>query len=257
MSAKMLVCKPITAREANAVIKRLHYSGGVVINSQLHIGVFYQGSLEGAMQLGPPLDKRKVLGLVAGTPWNGMMELNRMAFSDRLPRNSESRAMSVLMRLLRKHSPNLDWILSYADATQCGDGTIYRAAGFVLSGIKENKSLARTPDGTVIHEITAKMGKLKETLLNESGGTWSWSRFCKAHGLEVLPGYQLRYIYFLNPEARKRLAVPEIPYSELKARGIKMYKGKRAGSTNSGAPADQAGGGGASPTPALQEGGGR
>jgi hypothetical protein len=40
------------------------------------------------MQFGPSLDKRKVQGLVEGTSWNGFIELNRMAFSDRLPRNS-------------------------------------------------------------------------------------------------------------------------------------------------------------------------
>jgi hypothetical protein len=108
-------------------------SGKVVNNSQISIGVFIGGALEGAMQFGPPLDKRKLLGLVEGTPWNGMLELNRMAFSDALPRNSESRAMAVAFRMLRKHRPDIKWILSFSDGTQSGDGAIYRASGFVLT----------------------------------------------------------------------------------------------------------------------------
>ena len=85
-SAKDIVLKPITAQEANELVRRVHYSGKVVQNSQLHIGVFYNGNLEGAMQFGPSLDKRKIQGLVHGTGWNDFLELNRMAFSEALPR---------------------------------------------------------------------------------------------------------------------------------------------------------------------------
>ena len=76
------------------------------------------------MQFGPSLDKRKIQGLVEGTRWNDFIELNRMAFADWLPRNSESRAISVALRLIRKHYPNIEWVISFADGTQCGDVTI-------------------------------------------------------------------------------------------------------------------------------------
>ena len=91
-NAKDILIQPISAKDANAIVKRFHYSGKVVNNSQLHFGVFYQGRCEGAMQFGPSLDKRKIQGLVAGTQWHEFLELNRIAFSDKLPRNSESRA---------------------------------------------------------------------------------------------------------------------------------------------------------------------
>ena len=64
------------------------------------------------------------------TPWNGFLELNRLAFADWLPRNSESRAIGYALRWLRATYPWLQWIVSFADATQCGDGAIYRASGF-------------------------------------------------------------------------------------------------------------------------------
>jgi hypothetical protein len=40
------------------------------------------------------------------------------------------------MRMIQKHYPHVEWVISFADGCQCGDGTIYRAAGFVLTGIK-------------------------------------------------------------------------------------------------------------------------
>lgn len=101
MSAKDIVLCPIKAADANALVKRVHYSGKVVQNSQLHIGVFYNGKLEGALQFGPSLDKRKIQGLVNDTEWHEFIELNRMAFTDVLPRNSESRALAIAMRLLK------------------------------------------------------------------------------------------------------------------------------------------------------------
>lgn len=131
--AKDIILMPIDRCVANELVKRVHYSGTVVNNSQLHIGVYYQGSLEGVLQFGPSLVKKNIIGLVAGTKWNEFIELNRLAFTDKLPRNSESRAISIAIRLLRKHAPNIKWIVSFADGCQCGDGTIYRASGFILT----------------------------------------------------------------------------------------------------------------------------
>ena len=73
------------------------------------------------MSFGPSTDKTKLIGLVEGTGWNEFIELNRMAFSDLLPRNSESRALAIAVKLLRKNAPHLKWFVTFADGTQCGD----------------------------------------------------------------------------------------------------------------------------------------
>jgi len=237
-SAKDITLKPIPASRANPLMKELHYSGKVVQNSQLHIGVFLGGKLEGAMQFGPPLDKRKVLPLVEGTEWNGMMELNRMAFSDNLPRNSESRAIAVAMKLMEKHAPHVEWILSFADATQCGDGTIYRASGFVLTGIRQNKQMIEMPGGEVVPQasITAaghNQNRRLASMLDDRYGTNllhnpspSATQLIEVGG-EWMEGYQLRYIYFINDDARERLTVPEIPYKNIDEVGAGMYRGEK------------------------------
>ena len=68
-----------------------------------------------------------------------------MAFSEKLPRNSESRAISIAMKLIKKHYPHIDWVVLFADGTQCGDGTIYRASGFVLTDIRVLDALRINP----------------------------------------------------------------------------------------------------------------
>ena len=241
--AKNLVIKPITAPSAARVIRRHHYSGKVVPNSQIHLGVFWNGRCEGALQFGPPMDKRKTLGLVEGTRWNGFIELNRMAFSDRLPRNAESRAIAVALRLIKKHYPHIEWVLSFADATQCGDGAIYRAAGFTLTGIKKNRSIIRLADGTVTSAMTVT--KSHHVMANKGS-----SRI--PEGAVRIKGFQLRYVYFLNPEAAARLTVPALPYSEIEKQGAGMYKGKVRVKHSIDAAGDQPAEGGAVPTHSLQ-----
>ena len=268
MSAKEIIVKPISSQDAARIVKACHYSGKVVQNSQLHFGVFLDGKCGGAMQFGPSLDKRKMLGIVEGTKWNGFLELNRMAFADWLPRNSESRAIAVAMRLIRKAYPHIEWVVSFADGTQCGDGTIYRASGFVLTGIKENTQIWEAPTGEKFSRMSLTDGRSKQeqqrsrqvasrTSLTKGGnkhdtGAASMKSYAAA-GWKPLPGFQFRYIYFLNPDARSRLTVPILPFSEIDRRGAGMYLGKpkRAGSDTSDTPAFQAGEGGSLPTPAL------
>ncbi|WP_187399198.1 hypothetical protein [Bradyrhizobium paxllaeri] len=153
------------------------------------------GRLEGAMTFGPSMDKSNILRLVRDTAWNGFLELNRLAFLEALPRNSESRALSIALRMIKKHYPHIEWVISFADGCQCGDGTIYRAAGFVLIGIKLNKSLLRLPDGSVTHKMTQVTGANRAAHFAKTGSSWSGQG-------EPLDGYEMRYIYFLNPSAR-------------------------------------------------------
>lgn len=215
MSAKDIVVKPIQAAIANDFVRKNHYSGKVVPNSQVHLGVFYAGNLEGVMQFGPSLDKKKTQTLVSGTAWNAFIELNRMAFSEALPKNSESRAIGVALRHIRKNAKHIDWVISFADASQCGDGTIYRASGFLLTGIKKNSGLRRNPlTGEVIQNMVAFHRGIEKEFR-----TWP-----------KIDGFQLRYVYFINPEARKRLTVEEMPYSVIEEMGATMYRGQRPGS---------------------------
>ena len=213
------------------------------------------------MQFGPSLDKRKMLGLVEGTLWNEFIELNRMAFSDLLPRNSESRAIGYAFRWMRKQYPQIKWCVSFADGTQCGDGTIYRASGFVLTQVNSSTETWMLPNGEPVQACTLRQSGYTQWLrpfMTEqeftrirNGATGS-VKVMKYIGASKVPGFQLRYIYFLDPTARQRLTVPILPFSEIARRGAGMYKGKtRVRSADSGTSGIQSEGGGATPTRTL------
>lgn len=251
MSAKDLIVRPITSAVANELIRRVHYSGTVGHAPQVNLGVYWNGRLEGAVQFGQSVDKRRMLGLVRGTEWQHFMELNRLAFTEALPRNSESRALGVAFRLLRQHVPQVKWIVSYADATACGDGAVYRACGFVLTGIRENRTILVFPDGErVAGPILSNPRMAKRTALARkwgadiSGGGASVQPFIRA-GARHAPGYQLRYIRFLDPTWADRLTVPVIPFDQIPA-DARMYRGEKRQPVGGAGVHPEAGG--ASPT---------
>lgn len=239
-TAKDIVIKVIPSSVANPFVRRVHYSKTVMNTSRLHFGVFYNQNLHGVMSYGCPLDRSKVLGLVVDengqpAPWNDMLELNRMAFDDVLPKNSESRAISISIKMIRKNAPHIKWLLSFADGTQCGDGTIYRASGFKLTGFSSG-SMWLLPDYLVqlngglktAHrmKIQNKSSPISKWILGQTGGKNIQVEECaKRFGGSLLDGYMLRYIKILDD--RYHLAVKEIPYSAIQEKGAGMYKGEK------------------------------
>jgi len=236
MSVKDIEIKKLPSTRANNFIRNNHYSGKIVPNSKFHFGIFYNNKLEGVLQYGNPMDKNKTIGLVKNTKWNNFIELNRMALTDNLPKNAESRSIAITIKLLKKYAPHLDWILTYADGTQCGDGTIYRASGFLLTGIKQNKTMLQFPNGEVFadntftaHQTTKQKIFGNKNFYEITDGKCSIKYLCEKTGAKILQGFQLRYIKFLKPELQKNLTVNVIPFNEIKKQGASMYKGQSYG----------------------------
>ena len=206
--AKEIEIRVIPSSIANPFIRSHHYSGKVVNNSKLHFGAFLDGRLHGVLSYGPSLDKKKIMGLVEGTTW-----------------------LALSIRLIRRNAPQVKWIISFADGCSCGDETIYRAANFVLTDIKPNDALCQLPTGEKIHKMTLHSNPTsprpelgRRTFYDVTGGKYDWNAYVKAVGGTILPGFQLRYIYFIDPAYRSRLKVPEIPFSRIDEMGAGMYK---------------------------------
>lgn len=230
--AKDIIVKVIPSKIANEFVKKHHYSGKVVQNSSLHFGCFLDGKLHGIMSYGSPLDKSKILGIVVGTGWNEMLELNRMAFDEYLPKYSESRCIAISVKLIKKNAPQIKWILSFSDSTQCGDGTIYRASGFVLTNIVANKNTCKLPDGDVIHKMTLESNptSARKELNGKSyyqltGGKYDFNKYVKEVCGNILVGFQLRYIYLIDKTCK--ITVPILPFSKIDEMGAGMYKGEK------------------------------
>lgn len=208
--AKEIIVKVIPAKIANEFVKKHHYSGKVVPNSTLHFGCFLDNKLHGVMSYGPSINKKGTMNLVLNTGWNEFIELNRMAFDEYLPKYSESRCIAISIKLIKKNAPHIKWIISFADGTQCGDGTIYRASGFSLVGIVDNTALRINPKtGEAIHVIQAHHLKISNEFKK-------WDAF---------QGKQLKYIYLIDKKCK--ITAPILPFSKIDEMGAGMYKGKK------------------------------
>ena len=102
-----------------------------------------------------------------------------------------------------------------------------------------------------MHTMAPKTGCLKLNHAAVNNGASSMKGYAAA-GFKPLEGFQLRYIYFLNPAARVRLVAPEIPFSKITEMGAGMYRGEKTKRGKEQAPGHPLGLGGATPTTTLQ-----
>ena len=223
--AKEIIVKVIPSSVAVSFVKATHYSGTVSNTSALHFGCFLDDKLHGVMSYGSPMDKSKVLPLVQPCKWNEMLELNRMAFDEYLPKYSESRCIAISIKLIKKNAPHIKWILSFSDAVQCGDGTIYRASGFALTAVKESTQIIETPSGERVTRMTlTQVGNPKRArIMRECGikdtGASSINLFLNA-GCKNISGHQNRYIYLIDKTCK--ITVPIQQMSKIDERGAGM-----------------------------------
>lgn len=183
------------------IIKKHHYSGRIVNNSYIHLGAFMAGELVGVMQFGYALNPHRADKVVADTVVGQYLELNRMWFDDRAPRNSESRALSYAFKYIRKACPTVAWVQSFADERCGGLGVVYQAANFVYCGHHWTEFYEL--DGECYHEmmLTAHRGAGRGIYLRDN-----IERATK-HRLR-----QFRYVYFIRRSWLNKLRLKIKPF---------------------------------------------
>jgi hypothetical protein len=204
--------KEISRDLANEIIIKNHYSHKVFNNSYIHLGAFINGELLGVLQFGHLLNNLSVGNLVEGTKPGEALELNRMWFDDKAPRNSESMGLSYCIKYIRGKFKTVKWIQSFADQRCGGFGIVYQSANFSYYG--EHTSDFYEIDGEFFHQI----------MLTNNGR--SASKSAKANSLKerkdtaiVHTFRQFRYIYFVNPKLKKLCRLAETPYPKHYAGG--------------------------------------
>ena len=67
------------------------------------------------------------------------LELRRMAIADDAPKNTASRMIGVMRKIIRKRLPHITLLLSYQD-TEVHQGTIYKASGWYFASKNKGTS---------------------------------------------------------------------------------------------------------------------
>ena len=218
-------------RDIDPLVIENHYSHTVPKNRWRSFGVFYKGKLGGAMQLGygiTPGKKKHICKYITKTNYK---EFDRMWLSEELPKNSESLAIGLLMRLVKKKYPEIKFIITYADGTMHNVGTIYQASNFIYLG--KIKALFFSPErGERVHPVS----------MWHRHGTQKWEFLKQVYpNIRKIKGSHYRYIHCFSKKHQKLLLKSAVPYpfiSEGEAREV----------SRSETPDFQSGGVGAMPT---------
>lgn len=189
--------------EANQMIITNHYSGRIVNNSYIHLGVWIGGVLRGALQFGYALNPLAgAQKFVAGTQVDQYLELNRMWLDDVAPRNSESRALSYAFKFIKRACPKVAWVQSFADERCGGWGVVYQAANFLYLG--HHRTSFYELDGQAYHPMLLTAHK-------KSGQRGQYLRANKHRAIKRSL-LQFRYIYLIKPSWRTRFKKAPLPF---------------------------------------------
>jgi hypothetical protein len=192
-----------------------HYSGCLPAGKLVRIGVWEDDKYIGVVLFSRGANNH--IGSPYGLSQLEVCELTRVAL--RAHQTPVSRIVTIAIKFLRKQSPGLKLIVSYADPDQGHHGGIYQACGWTYTGpTKANPAVMH--NGKVMHMRTAA------------------SRFGTIKGMvKSPPTWKHKYLMALDPEIAAQI---------LKLR--KVYP-KRA---KLGDVGDQPNSGGATPTHPLQ-----
>ena len=193
---------PVPNLVARQMCERSHYlrsyPGGSFINFGIIVGDKFLGV---AVLAAGPANLRR---LFQGAEPREVVCLSRFWLDDRLGPNSESRALGIIVRSLKRWQSTVKAVVGYSDPAAGHTGCIYRGAGFLFLGESEAMPRYRLPDGSLHHSRS----------LSHNFGTHSLRHF-RAHGVEVERVPQARkliYVALVDPTWGERLTRPILPY---------------------------------------------
>jgi len=193
---------------ARALVVRHHYLHSWPGATRLCFGVFADGALLGVCTLGAGSINGHCL--VEGATRADVWTLSRLWLDDRLPRNTESRVLGIVVRALRRFT-RAKAVVAYADPGAHHRGTIYQAAGWLYTG--PSGALPRLDLGDGIPRHCRSVGSLY--------GTHS-VRYLRARGLPVCRVPQASkhtYLVVVDPAWRDRIRPASRPYPKEANRG--------------------------------------
>lgn len=219
-------------RAAKHAVLNWHYSKKMPRFKLVKLGVWESGVFKGAVVFGrgasPHLLKQYGLKQTEGC------ELVRVALREH--ETPVTRILSIAIKMLKKQSPGVRLIVSFADPYRNHIGGIYQGGNWIYTGLTKPEKGYINNNGEMVHNrVVSSKGIVKM-------GT-KYSRVPKPSDMKEildLPGKH-RYVYPLDSEMREVAEAMRKPYPK-----------RCAGSIDGDASGNHPEEGGLSPTPALQ-----
>ena len=206
----MIELKIIHQRECEFFLRKWHYSPIMPKLTKIRLGYYKDKTLVGVMTFGwgtRPLHTIKKLFPQLTT--KDYYEIGKMAMDDIMPRNSESKMISLAIKWLKQNS-DISYLYTWADGMVGKVGYVYQASNFLYGGFIETDTYI-TNSGERIHPRT--IGGLIKNETNAKVGARPTPSQCIEHDFTRVKGYQFRYIYPLNKKSRKQLQKSTVNWS--------------------------------------------
>ena len=205
MSAANLDVRPITKKEARAIVLPNHYSGTWNAGGfgLYNFGVFdEEDRLCGAAVFGHLMNPASAPS-IADLPAGSIVELNRLWVDDKFGTNTETAMLSRCFKWLKANT-DVQLIQSFADG-RLGVGTIYKAANFGFYGRTRNRYFRDKATAETFIQVLMNNGGVLSTMIDKNA-LWVEGR------LETFEAYSYRYLYPLTRYARRSIKHTEQPY---------------------------------------------
>lgn len=192
-------CAPKAARHA---VQNWHYSGRMPSPPCATYGVWEDDRFVGAIVFSPGAAMH--LARQFGLPPRAVAELTRVALRDH--EAPVSKIISQAVKLLRRDSPALDLIVSFADPNEGHHGGIYQAMNWLYLGTSEPSTVYQDRSGRIHHaRVVSKTGWKRQYGV--------YKRVPRADDLEpvTMPGKH-RYVLPLTKRVRRQLRARSKPY---------------------------------------------
>ena len=188
---------------AKWAVEHWHYSKRMpaTIQKPVKIGVYESGVFIGAVVFG--CGASSSLGSQFGVDKKEVAELVRVALT--VHANQVSRIIAIACKMIKKQSPGLRLIISFADPNQDHIGAIYQAAGWIYTGTSSESTVYIDRRG---HEFHARnIGSYTGV---DKYGVKKYNR-AEMISEESRPG-KYRYLYPLDPAMRSQIEPFRKPY---------------------------------------------
>ena len=199
MSLRLDWCSHEAAKHA---VLRWHYSRRMPNSKLVRIGGWEDGRFCGAILYGVGANRH--IARPFSLEMTEVCELVRVALAPHRA-HPTSQCVAISLRLLRRQSPGLQLVVSFADSGQAHLGTIYQAGGWLYLGASLQSYIKVR--GEVVHPRTLydRYGR--------GGQSIGWLRQHvdpRAERIEMPP--KLKYVMPLDRKLRRQLEAVALPY---------------------------------------------
>lgn len=196
---------------AKYAVEHWHYSRRMPTPPIIKIGVWEDGEYIGVVLFSRGANNN--LMRPYGLECTEGCELTRVALANH--KAPVSRIVAFAIKMLKRQSPGIRLIVSFADPNQGHIGGIYQAGNWIYSGMANSTPKYKTPDGKILHNR-----QVSKTGVKPQYG--EMRRVPKIEDCEVIPQLNKhRYLYPLDDAMRKQIEPLRKPYPkrELCGRG--------------------------------------